>query len=352
MVRKDLVHALRRASRIVIDPGIVTLRVDSNSHMQVEGETTAPCYMAFELKAGETALGQMQVDVRAKDLLAAVLMRDDEEVAIAHDKGGLLVDGAAWVRVTPHAPGGIPGIDDVEASIMFSGDALADALDRVNPCVLKPNHGRPQLQGVHLDYDYGYLAVVATDTFVLGYDRIKCNKGPDARLGLTIPTPVVREAASLIRGDDAVLAIGNKLACIHAGAGKIFFPPYDGQYPDYRRIIPKDPPHLIAFKRDILETAVRRCAAVRDATTITLQLAEKQARFSSASDSMSYAEEIPWGGKSDTVCESFDVRRLAELISRLPEGDVIINWTEPQRAWRFMTTGQAFYIVMPVTSPI
>lgn len=96
---------------------------------------------------------------------------------------------------------------------------------------------RPVLTGTYMHTHEGHLYIVATDSFRLAEKKLTPNKG---EISLLIPSTALHDLLRIIgdRDIDIVVCADNQQALFIAGESELVTRLIDGNYPDYRKLIP------------------------------------------------------------------------------------------------------------------
>lgn len=134
-----------------------------------------------------------------------------------------------------------PVIKKLESAqkVTFLGKNLRDIINRVSFCV-SADESRPILKGVCFTVENGDVTAVATD----GYRLAKCVKTTehsDGNVSAVIPARSLNEISRLIEDDEQTISVlfQKNYVAVDLGHTCITARVLDGNYIDYRRIIPQ-----------------------------------------------------------------------------------------------------------------
>jgi len=126
------------------------------------------------------------------------------------------------------------------------------------------------LTGVYLFSDGGQIGSVATDGKRLTLYEV-AHKLKD--FGVIVPAPMVAEMTKLLDGaDDATMAISKAKVSVVYGLTVITSKVIDGDYPDFRRVIPTDWPNALTVNRDMLAATIRRASIASEDSAFSVRL--------------------------------------------------------------------------------
>lgn len=172
--------------------------------------------------------------------------------------------------------------DDFPQITMLSTDpvsldsaVLADALNQVVRAA-SSDDSRPILTGVLLAAEADGLRLVATDSY-----RLAMRDVPGASIlaeGQTvlIPSKALNELNRILgHGDQVQLRLGEREASFEVGPVTLITRLIEGDFPNYRGLIPDSHPNVLTLERDNLLDALRRVKLLaREATPVRLELSD------------------------------------------------------------------------------
>jgi DNA polymerase-3 subunit beta len=159
-----------------------------------------------------------------------------------------------------------------EAVTLDAGE-LARALHQVVPAA-SHDDARPILTGVLLAAESGGLRLVATDSYRLAL----CDLPGTSLLGegqhVLVPSRALGELTRVLSGADQVrLRLGADEASFEVGKVRVTTRLIEGEFPNYRQLIPASYPNRLVIGREPLLDAVRRVKLLaREATPVRLAL--------------------------------------------------------------------------------
>jgi len=207
-----------------------------------------------------------------RDLLKLSKEIPGDEVTIeTADKGPVKVGYAVLSPLDPDEYPEPPAHGEVKAALDIPGDVLAGLLDKVDGLQLR-DASRPAMMGIRLEHTKATLRLVATDGYRLGVAEADGGYGPALSLILPPsllayiprkvkrgqPWPIVRLTVEE-RPKPNEPKDTERLFWLTVGNLSVKFPPIDGPYPDWQRVIsPRDKyPLTVTTKRAELARILR-----------------------------------------------------------------------------------------------
>lgn len=196
----------------------------------------------------------------------------------AYDANALLTAGNAKYRLGTLPTDDMPTFAGIENGYAFtmSATALAALIDTTRNS-MSSEETRYYLCGIYLERnpENGALRAVATDGHRLAMaDEPVEGELPEELPGFILPAKAVAQLRKLLDAHEGKVdvIVTDRLACFTQGETVFKTKLIDGQYPDYRRIIPSQCNHQALLMTDLLAGAVNRVTTVCNAKTKAVKL--------------------------------------------------------------------------------
>ena len=196
---------------------------------------------------------------------------------------------------------------------------------------------RPVMNGVFIDITNDNITFVASDSHKLvRYRRSDVNTGIETKFILP------KKPAALLKG---ILPMDDTEIEIQTDANNAFFTIngsilisrlVEGEYPSYGSVIPNESPNKVVVDRVSLNNVIKRVAVFSNQASnlIKLKLSSNEMEIS-AQDidfSISAYEKMKCQYDGDEMEIGFKSVFLAEILSNISSGDVVIELLDPSRA--------------------
>lgn len=356
--RDVLVEALSTAARAVSarNTGIAAL---NGIHMQVEENKLLLAATDLDLTL---QLETMVVSVEAGSCVAPARLITDiakalpaGSVTFESEDGEIRVSaGRSQFSVRSLDADEFPKISFPETySATLSGTELTDALRQVVRAA-SSDDARPVLTGVLMSAESSGMRFVATDSYRLAVRDLPGAQILQPEQSVLVPSRALAELNRLITGNESInIALEEREITFQIGDVRLTSRLIEGQFPDYRPLIPNNYPNRLIIDRDTLLEAVRRVKLlVRDATTpVRMELRSDGVLLKVQSPDVGHAEEdveAKYEGEAMTV--AFNPAYFIDGLEALPSGDVVINTVDALKpATITAEENQEFlYLIMPV----
>lgn len=247
------------------------------------------------------------------------------------------LDAAEYPRKKSHEE------DAVEMS--FPASTVLNALEGTL-FAASPDPIRPIMTGVFWDIEPERLTFVCSDTHKLVKYEVT-----DVKPGITNSFILPAKPANVIKGllgkeEDAMVRIikDNKSATFEFDTYSITTRLIKGNYPNYRRVFPKDNPYCLVANREMLLNAVRRVALFASKASKLIKFNIEETEIQMASQDLDYAtsaeEKVMCEYKGNPMTIGFNSDYMIEVLSNLKGDDVKVELADPARPGLFSPTEQ------------
>ena len=316
-----------------------TLPILSNVLVVLEGKTLSLTGTDLEVElVGRVELDAAGVDgeitVPARKLVdICKSLPEGSNIEFSLDSGKATVKaGRSRFTLSTLPAADFPAVEAGEGSVALSLEqALVKQLIDGTAFAMAQQDVRYYLNGLYLEILGGRLRVVATD----GH-RLALATGPArveaADTGVIIPRKGVLELSRLLDGNAPLeLAIGSNH--LRAANEQFTFTSklVDGKFPDYERVIPKNPDKAVVGDRGDLKQAFTRTAILSNEKYrgIRLRLSENSLEITANNPEQEQAEEIVAVDYAGPELEiGFNVSYLLDVLSVLSNSSVRLSLSD------------------------
>ena len=209
------------------------------------------------------------------------------------------------------------------------------------------------MNGVYFEKAEDKLIMVATDGRRLAYIT-KLASNIDDFSGIIIP-PKILNIIMKRAGDEGMISIcvTDKIIFIQFGSYKLSSVLIDGQFPNYRRVIPENQKNSFIVNRLEMLDALKRVSLLVEQKShrVFLNLEPGKVSIYCEENEIGNAhEEIPCEYEGEEVCIALNYRYIEEPFKVIKSDDVSIQFTEPAKAITINALPQEdfFHIIMPM----
>jgi DNA polymerase III subunit beta len=237
--------------------------------------------------------------------------------------------------------------------VTLEAAALAEALGQVVQAASRDD-ARPILTGVLLSAETDGLRLVATDSYRLA---VRDLPGTSDLLAegqqVLVPSRALQELARVLPGAETLtIRLGERDATFEIGSTRLTTVLIEGEFPNYRGLIPQSQPNRLTVGREALLEAVRRVKLLaREATPVRLGMGTDGLELVAVTQDVGQAHEsldAKYEGTELTV--AFNPEYLLQGIEVAPGDEVTVETVDALKPAivRSADHPEFLYLLMPV----
>ena len=357
----------------------------SLSHVQsiVEKKNTLPILsnILIEAKDNSLILSATDMDISIKDEIECNIIEpgsttvsahtlydiirkvpDSSEIEIISNDGKIMSLRAGKSKFSlgclPKEDFPIIEIGDLENELEIDSNSFLKLIDKTR-FAISNEETRYFLNGLYfdkkIDNQKNILSIVATDGHRLA--KFDFNFKEDSKIvpGVIIPKKTINELYKILADFDGTIKINlnsNKIV-FFINKSILISKLIDGNFPDYRRVIPKDNNNILKINRQAFSFAVDRVSTVADnkSPIIKFKLLKNIMNMSSANNENGAAtEDIANVYSGDEIEIGFNSKYILEMINNLEDEEIILNFKDsssPMTATE-SSNPDLIYVLMPM----
>ena len=252
----------------------LSLRASMDAEVASEGTVVVPGRLLLDIARALAGVGRL--DRASGRGLGA---RD-------HERLGQLPDPHLLGRGLP-SPAGLEGIALQEVD----RELLLGTIARVSKSASR-DESRPVLTGIFASFEAGKLVMAATDSYRLAVKETAA-PGPLPDLEAIIPARALQEVARIAgSGDTIEMAVQENHVIFGSEGTWLTTRRIDGQFPNYRQLLPEQFEHELELPRDELLDVVRRVGLLAQRNSpLRLRFAEGELTVSARTQDVGEAKE-------------------------------------------------------------
>jgi DNA polymerase-3 subunit beta len=219
------------------------------------------------------------------------------------------------------------------------------------------DEARPVLTGVLWAVDGGTLRLVATDSYRLAVRELVVKEGP-AEGSAIVPGRALGEFGRHLAGigdGEAEVRLGESQVEFLVGRIRLVTRLIEGEFPNYRQLLPEGYKYRLSVARDALLEAVERVGLVAQANTpLRLHLEDEikvTAIESGVAEGWEAVADANYTG--EPMVAAFNPRFLADGLEALDTERAVLEFSDPPKPALVKGEGRDdyVYLVMPVRLP-
>ena len=218
------------------------------------------------------------------------------------------------------------------------------------------DEARPILTGVLLTAEAEGLRMVATDSYRLAVRDLPGASVLGTDQKVLVPGRALSELQRLVgNSPELTLRLGERDATFEVGTTRLTTRLIEGEFPNYRQLIPASYPNKLTVARDSLLEAIRRVKILaRDATPIRLQMTADSLRLTAITQDVGNAvEELDAVLAGTELTVAFNPDYFAAGVEAVGADEVTLETADALKpaVLRGVDRPDYLYLLMPVRVP-
>jgi DNA polymerase-3 subunit beta len=277
------------------------------------------------------------------------------EVSIEHraEEGVVRIEcGSASYRLNSFGVEDFPRLPEVDAVPTTSVDrqALLDTVARVSRSASR-DESRPVLTGILVRFDAGTLVMAATDSYRMAVKET-AYEGASPDLEAIIPARALGELARIAQaGETLELGVHENQVLFHTDGVWLTTRRIDGQFPNYKQLLPEAFEHEVRVaKAEVLDVVRRVSVMAQRNSPLRLRFEEGELTISAQTQDVGEAREsLPVGFSGEPLEIGFNAEFLREGLESVPEDELVLKLISPLRPGLIQGEGDDYwYLIMPI----
>jgi DNA polymerase III subunit beta len=296
------------------------------------------------------------VVVPGKTFVDIVRLLPDADVALEHrpEEGTLVLTcGTATYKLHTYNPDDFPQLPDVSKVQLVPVDraAMLETAARVGRAASR-DESRPVLTGIFVRFEPGKLVMAATDSYRLSVKETEV-EGETLDFEAIVPAKALAELGRIAQaGEELTLGVHENNQVVFGTDGVwLTTRRIDGQFPNYKQLLPDTFEHELSLPREELLEVVRRSAVMAQRNSpLRLRFAEGELTVSARTQDVGEATEslpVPFAGEPLEI--GFNPEFLKEGIESVDDDELQLKLISPLRPGLIQSAeGNFSYLIMPI----
>ena len=267
-----------------------------------------------------------------------------------------LRSGAATFDIRTLRSEDFPALPRAEAANVVSvpGGAFVQTITTVARSASR-DETRPVLTGILVSASGTELRMVATDSYRLSVKETQLEAALEGSFEANVPARALQELARLAQHDEAQdlrVGVGENQVVFEVDGATLSSRLIDGQFPNYRQLLPEEFEHELTVARGELEEVVRRISLLAQKNApLRLAFADGELTVSAQTPDVGEAREaipLPFSGEGLEI--GFNPDFLRDGLESVSSDDVVLKLISPLRPGLIEAAdGSGFlYLIMPI----
>ena len=313
----------------------LTIRLSVPVHVDKEGSAVVPARLVGDIVK---ALPPGAVDVTVTD----------DEMSISA--------GRSQFSVRPLSLSDYPAQADTDAApVTLSSQQVGDALRQVVRAA-STDDARAVLTGVLMASEDEGLKMVATDSYRLAVRDLPQSSMLAIGQKVLVPGRALAELQRVLTADaELSVRLGQREAVFEVGGTRLSTRLIEGEYPNYRNLLPSSYPNRLTVGREALLEALRRVKILaQDSTPVRLALGGDTLRLTAITQDVGNAhEEVDATYEGTEMTVAFNPDYLTAGVEAVEGDEVTLSTLDPMKPAVLRGVGhdEYLYLLMPVRVP-
>ena len=362
IAKDQLIAGLQAVQNVVSSR--TTLPVLSNVLLSGEGDrlrftatdldVTVSCSVEAKIgKSGGTTIPVKRFFSIVRELQAPEVELDTNEKSVSSLKAG-----ASFYKINGIAADEFPPTPEFkESAAVTLPQEKVKAMLKKTSIAISMDESRYVLNGVYVSFKSDKVTMVATDGRRLAMTEEELDGDNTATGEIIIPTKAVTELNRLLQntGNVIIRFTENQISFTLDGEGQhgivLISKLVEGNYPNYRQVIPKETEHRVKIERELMLECVHRAALVTSYKSNSVKLKVSKNLLEISGQSTEYGEShesmaIAYDGPEVQV--AFNPQFLMEPLKALTKDEVFFEFKDELSPGLFKTLDNFICVIMPL----
>ena len=312
--------------------------------------------MELSLRASlpATVESEGSVVVQGRILVDLVKQLPGNEVVIEHgaEDGVLKISsGASKSQINTFNAADFPRLPELDVQLhALKAGAVLETIGRVRRAASR-DESRPVLTGILVRFEPGKLVMAATDSYRLSVKETPLeDQLPE--LEAIVPARALEELQRIAAGAE-MLELGVRENQVIFGADGVWLTTrrIDGQFPNFKQLLPDTFEHVVALNRlEVLDVVRRTSVLAQRNSPLRLRFAEGELVISSQTQDVGESREsLPIQYVGEPLEIGFNAEFLRDGLDSVDGDEVTINLISPLRPGLLKGgNGDFWYLIMPI----
>lgn len=348
---------LLRGILVEADDGKVRL---SATDMELSVQTSSPAEVEEE--------GRVVIPARIFNDVVRSLPKGD--LSVEHDRAGgtvRLAAGENEYRIRAYAAEDFPQLPafDEQNAFTITGEVLVETVEKVSRSYSR-DETRPVLTGILINFEDSRVRMVTTDSYRLSIKESELATTFEGSRQAIIPARAMQEVSRIFSGSDVEqieISLSENQALFRIGDVLLGTRLIEGNFPEYKRLLPEQFEREISVPREDLVETLRRvnlfAARQTPPVPVSLSFSEGAVEVAVRSQEIGEAHEKLPASSEDEFHISFNPGYLLDGVSAVDSKNVLFKFNESLKPGLIVPAADGdggeepdfLYLIMPMRDP-
>ena len=343
-------RAVSTRTAVQILSGVLLRAEDDELHLSA---TDMELSLRTSLRAEVDGEGAVVVPGRLLLDIARGLAGSDVAIEHGEDEGVVRIEcGPSNYRLNTYSAADFPRLPAVDGADLYPLErtTLLEAIGRVQRSASR-DESRPVLTGIFLRFERGRVVAAATDSY-----RLSVREAPleaeVPELEAIVPARALAELTRVATGEGE-LRLGIHENQVLFGVEDVWLTSrrIDGQFPNYRQLLPESFEHELTLPRAEILDVVRRVAVMAQRNSpLRLRFADGELTVAARTQDVGEASEsLPVAYSGEPLEIGFNAEFLRDGLESVAGEELVLNLISPLRPAVMRSPDDDFtYLIMPI----
>jgi DNA polymerase III subunit beta len=314
----------------------ISLRLELEADVEEEGSVVVPGRLLVDI-ARLLPPGEVVIEHRAEEGIA--------RLTCGPASYGLHTFNAEDFPRLPEA--------DPDAGFVVERRAFLDTVAKVSRSASR-DESRPVLTGILVRFEDGKLVMAATDSYRLSVKETELAQGPSQELEAIVPARALGELVRIAQAtaaEELRVAVQENQVVFSVDGTVLTARRIDGQFPNYKQLVPESFEAEVELPRDEFLDVVRRTALMAQRKSpLRLRFEEGQVTVTAQTQDVGEAlESLPIRYAGDAIEIGFNADFLRDGLESVTDDRVRLKLISPLRPGLIQGAADDFlYLIMPI----
>jgi DNA polymerase-3 subunit beta len=357
----ELLAQLQTATRVAS----TRASVQALSGVMISAEDQTPVLLATDMEVGLRVPVSGEILQPGSAVLPARLLLDvvrslpGETTTLelrSHEQDVELISGSAKFHLRTLRSEDFPTLPspDAQTRMVLPTQAFVNTSQQVARSASK-DETRPVLTGVLISAGGPELTMVATDSYRLSVKHTTLDSPLEGGIEANVPARALQELARIAQSSDEAdltISLGQNQVVFEIGEIVLSSRLIDGQFPNYRQLLPESVEHELRISSSELGDVVRRISLLAQKNApLRLSFGEGELTVSAQTPDVGEASEmlpVPFSGAPFEI--GFNPEFLRDGLESVESEELVLKLISPLRPGLIESPdgGQFVYLIMPI----
>ncbi len=331
-------------SNVLIEAGereliLTTTDLDVGVSSSVEAEVS---------KAGSATLPVRRLVSIIRELPSA-----DIEISVDAKNVASIQSGPSFFKIIGLGDNEFPALANFEDAKEYNipQKMIQEGLKKTSYAI-SSDETRYVLNGIFTSFKEGKMTLVATDGRRLAMVENDLEFPASHEVDFIVPTKAVQELQRLLTGEgEVILRLSDNQVCFEIGTSLIVSKLIEGNYPNYRQVIPGEAKERLTLNREALLETVRRVSLLSSdkSNSVKLSFGPNELGVTANSPDIGEANEsidVKYDGKEFSI--AFNPEFLQAPLKALDEEEMHLDLIDEMSPGVLRTDDAFLYVLMPM----